>query len=61
VPAPLTGVSSGFGDGEATILVNVGGCSKGYRVAADFEGVSSEVRDGDVVVSGKAEVRSGAG
>jgi len=46
VPASLTGVSSGFGDGEGAVSGNAGGCSEGYGVAAEFEGVSSKVWDG---------------
>jgi len=61
VPAPLTGVSSGVGDGEEVVLGNGGGYSEGYGVVANFEGVSSGVRNGEVLVSGKAGDSSGVG
>jgi len=61
VPAPLTGVSSGVGDGEVAVSGNAGVCSKGYGVAVDFEGVSSGVGDGEAAVLGKAGDSSGVG
>jgi len=61
VPPPLTGGSSGVGDGEAAVLGNGVGCSEWYGVAAKFEGDSSGVGDGEAAVSGKAGDSSGAG
>jgi len=56
----LTGVSGGVVDGKAAVSGNARGCSKGFGVVAEFEGVISGVGNGEAVVSGKVGDSSGA-